>query len=325
MTIFNTKRSIFLVAFLMGIVSFVLCGFTLRDNSAEDGNRETADAALTETADSKDMETEFRPFSFLWITDTQAIAYLDGMYEKLGNVCTEYIENNNVVYFFGTGDYVGRSYFSEHWAGFQKMYKRISVPKIMVAGNHDISAERKSEKEQAIDIFLEQIYGERLTSERYYKNGLGVYDLFSAGGSDWIVIGMHFEYGEEELNWMDRVLKQYPDRKAVLLLHDYANGDRTLMPQGSRLYKKVVVPNENVRLILCGHCHGKYAWKQRPNKESDRFVVTIMYNFQDSKRYKGAPILLTIDPKEQKLHLDAYPFIGGVGHIQYDTDIDLNE
>ena len=61
---------------------------------------------------------------------------------------------------------------------------------------------------------------------------------------------------DEDIQWMNEVLAEYPDRIAFLNFHDYmlANGTRSGI--GNKLYKEVVVPNPNVVAVLSGHYTG---------------------------------------------------------------------
>ncbi len=77
---------------------------------------------------------------------------------------------------------------------------------------------------------------------------------------------MYLSYGvtDEEAAWADGVLKQFPDRNAVVLTHDYlvpsSNPDgrdsEISTPDGRLVHAKVVEPNPNVFLVLAGHRHG---------------------------------------------------------------------
>ncbi|HVK28008.1 MAG TPA: Ig-like domain repeat protein, partial [Nocardioides sp.] len=89
------------------------------------------------------------------------------------------------------------------------------------------------------------------------------YVLFSAGGLDFVAVGLSYGVTQAEADWADGVFKRYPDRNGILLTHAYiapstaADGrGASFSGDGSKLYDEVVTANPNVFLILAGHEHG---------------------------------------------------------------------
>lgn len=147
------------------------------------------------------------------------------------------------------------------------------VPNGVIAGNHD----NQSGTENGPGAIYNQYYGptryqalsEGWQNAKYggpWKEGdnQNHYDLFSAGGLDFVVVGLSYGVTREEAEWADSVFKQFPGRNGILLSHDYivpstnpdGRGAGFSAPDGSMLYKTVVEKNANVFLILAGHEHG---------------------------------------------------------------------
>ncbi|WP_426504813.1 carbohydrate-binding protein [Dactylosporangium sp. McL0621] len=90
------------------------------------------------------------------------------------------------------------------------------------------------------------------------------YVLFSAGGLDFVAVGLSYGVTPQEAKWADSIFKRYKDRNGILLSHDYlkpstnpdGRGADFSAPDGSPLYKQVVEANPNVFLVLAGHEHG---------------------------------------------------------------------
>ncbi|GEB14625.1 DUF5011 domain-containing protein [Pimelobacter simplex] len=89
------------------------------------------------------------------------------------------------------------------------------------------------------------------------------YVLFSAGGLDFVAVGLSYGVTQAEADWASSVFERYPDRNGILLTHAYiapstASDGRgaTFSGDGSKLYDEVVTANPNVFLILAGHEHG---------------------------------------------------------------------
>ena len=88
--------------------------------------------------------------------------------------------------------------------------------------------------------------------------------LFSAGGLDFVAVGLSYGVTQAEADWADSVFKRYTDRNGILITHDYISpveqprrpGCGLLRADGSPLYKAVVADNPNVFLVLAGHEHG---------------------------------------------------------------------
>lgn len=95
------------------------------------------------------------------------------------------------------------------------------------------------------------------------KDNQNNYVLFSAGGLDFVAVGLSYGVTQAEADWADEVFKRYPDRNGILLTHAYiapstaADGrGASFSGDGSKLYDEVVTANPNVFLILAGHEHG---------------------------------------------------------------------
>ena len=66
---------------------------------------------------------------------------------------------------------------------------------------------------------------------------------------------MGYGTGDEGIAWTNSILAKYPDRYAILGVHSYMHETGVLTTLGKGIYQKIVVPNPNVRLVLCGHHH----------------------------------------------------------------------
>ncbi len=89
------------------------------------------------------------------------------------------------------------------------------------------------------------------------------YELFSAGGLDFVAVGLSYGVTQEEADWASSVFGRYPDRNGILITHAYlapssaADGrGASFSTDGSRLFDRVVTNNPNVFLVLAGHEHG---------------------------------------------------------------------
>jgi hypothetical protein len=89
------------------------------------------------------------------------------------------------------------------------------------------------------------------------------YVLFSAGGLDFVAVGLSYGVTAEEAAWAGSVFERYHDRNGILLTHAYLAPSSApdgrgagFSADGSRLFDQVVKANPNVFLVLSGHEHG---------------------------------------------------------------------
>lgn len=61
--------------------------------------------------------------------------------------------------------------------------------------------------------------------------------------------------GDDEIAWVNSVLKQYPNRKAILNFHEYLEVTGGLGPIPQRIQNEIVKPNPNVCMVFSGHYH----------------------------------------------------------------------
>ncbi|MGW7683192.1 Ig-like domain repeat protein [Kribbella sp. NPDC054772] len=169
-------------------------------------------------------------------------------------------------------------------SSYQAILDKKGVVNQVIAGNHDnqlgaetgpasrfsktFSAERYQEVAKGWPAGAEyHAWDEKVNADGSItpgKDNQNNYVLFSAGGLDFVAVGLSYGVTPQEANWADSIFKRYKDRNGILLSHDYlrpsTNPDGRdagfSAPDGSPLYKQVVESNPNVFLVLAGHEHG---------------------------------------------------------------------
>ncbi|WP_136706386.1 metallophosphoesterase [Agromyces sp. H66] len=231
------------------------------------------------------------------------------------------------------------------------------VPNGVIAGNHD----NRSGTENGPEAIYNRYFGPdryRAAAGAWQQAEYGGswregdnqnhYDLFSAGGLDFVVVGLSYGVTREEAEWADGVFKQFSDRNGILLSHDYlapstqpdGRNARFTAPDGAMLYDRVVADNPNVFLILAGHEHG-VGTNVKPNVgEIDHGVVELLADYQfytvsadrlglteiggyapDAQLRFGASFfrMLQIDVERSIMHVDTYsPLLDEFGATEYD-------
>ncbi|PKM62772.1 MAG: hypothetical protein CVU97_03725 [Firmicutes bacterium HGW-Firmicutes-21] len=233
--------------------------------------------------------------TLLWVSNTKYYSKyndLNSRYTDIMNYAKEQYLNGNIAYVAHTGDLIDRSLTSDEIA--HKEYKIASdahfildnalVPNGVVSGDRDI-------KHSLADY---SYFSEYFGSSRYknfewyggsYKNNTHHYDLITIGNYDFLLLylGCYDEDGEDTVAWANAVLEAYPERNVILCTHEYI--DAAGMYSGDRaavIWERIVVPNENIKIILCGHNEGAVDRLRRVG-ESDRYVLEILANYQSAE------------------------------------------
>ncbi|QJW37227.1 metallophosphoesterase [Cellulosimicrobium protaetiae] len=346
------------------------------DDIAAGGSRDETDFAPREDYD----------FSLVHFTDTQYLA--EGAVEqetaeeravwaKAYTDLTRWVVDNaearNIAYAAHTGD-VNENYTRlpaddamaaqirgeyEFSSSAQKILDDANIPNGVLAGNHD----NLTGQDNGPGALFNEFYG----PDRYEALSAGWedasyggpwregdnqnhYDLFSAGGLDFVAVYLSYGVTDEEAAWADGVLKQFPDRNAIVLTHDYlvpsANPDgrdsEISTPDGRLVHAKVVEPNPNVFLVMAGHRHGVGINVRQDVGTEGSGVVELLADYQfyevtaeeaglteiggytpDQGLRLGASFLrlLQFDVDRSEMIVDTYsPWLANFGATEYDDE-----
>ncbi len=182
------------------------------------------------------------------------------------------------------GDLVDSAYDRTQWNVVSASLHRLDgrVPYLVVPGNHDTDAHRLGP--------IDDYFGPRsmpwITGTMEPGKIENNYALVDIGTRRWLVVGLEFGPRDAVLAWANRVLRAHHDLPAILVTHAYLYRDgsrygtpvpgladsrhdtQRFAPQafaytpregindGEQIWRKLVEPNHNVRLVLCGHDNG---------------------------------------------------------------------
>ena len=175
------------------------------------------------------------------------------------------------------------------------------------------------------------------------------YDLFTAGGLDFIAVNLGYGVSPEELAWANRVLARYADRNAIVLTHAFnkpstaADGrEADFSNDGERLETGVIAKNPNVFLVLSGHEHGVSIKIRRDLGRTGNNVVELLSDYQyyevkasqlglagidghaadDPLRFGSSFLqLLQIDTRRSELSVDTFsPLLNNFNATEFDNE-----
>lgn len=132
------------------------------------------------------------------------------------------------------------------------------------------------------------------------------YCLFNYKDYKFLIMNLELAPRNAVLKWADTIIAQNASRKVILVTHDYLdrngnhlndlktfglNGrneeDKLKGNNADAVFKKLVLKNANVILVLCGHKEGEYQKevkiKKSEDSEKSRRVFEILSDFQDEK------------------------------------------
>ncbi|GHH75501.1 metallophosphoesterase [Promicromonospora soli] len=231
------------------------------------------------------------------------------------------------------------------------------IPNGVVAGNHDNQSGTNPELydryfgpqryEEVSEGWADASYGGTMkpgSNENHY-------DLFSAGGLDFVVVGLSYGVTRDEAEWAASIFDRYSDRNGILLTHDYLEPSSSPDGRGANfggsdgplLYNLLVRDNPNVFMVLAGHRHGVGTNVRPPvigdigggvvelladyqfyTVSADQLGLTRIGGYNPADRLQfGASFfrMLQFDVDRGEVSVDTYsPLLGEFGATEYDTE-----
>ena len=308
------------------------------DSALPDLDTATDHVTDTNTDWDGDSVPEDYDFCFAWETDTQYYAE-EWQYHflNMNQWIVDNAEDMKIKYVIHTGDIVDDHDMIYQWENADeamKIFDDAGMPYGVLGGNHDVAAGLE------VNEFYHNYFGEdRFTSQETYggsyENNLGHYDLISENGQDFIIVYMSWNIYQEEIDWMNEVLAQYSDRKAILCFHPYTNVSQSngtyLDYFGEMIQQYVVAENPNVFAVLNGHYHGSSyetaMFDDDGDGVNDRTVYQICTDYQSGFEGGSEYIkFLYFDLDNNKIYMNSYsPYLDDYNFFDTDTVHVLNE
>jgi hypothetical protein len=282
-------------------------------------------------------------FTIIALPDTQ---YYSQTYPEIFLSQTSWIvdnrENLNVVFVTHLGDVVqiGASQFE--WDNAETAMSLLEdpgttglpegIPYGICVGNHDQSPNNRAgspeDDDETTQIYNEVFGVSRFEDRSYYgghysDNNDSHYELFSAGGMDFIIIHVEFDgtVGSilpDLIAWADNLLETYSDRRAIVASHSLLctgtlcpeSLDAPFSNQGQAMYD-AFKDNPNLFLMLCGHA-GVSTWQPRRTDTFDGNTIhTLLSNYQ---RFENCPLscgngylrIYTLSPQNNEITAQTY-------------------
>ncbi|MBN2580618.1 MAG: metallophosphoesterase [Pirellulales bacterium] len=263
-------------------------------------------------------------------------------YPAIYNAQTQFLVNNktalNLAYVLHEGDITDNNNTTE-WARASSAMQYLDNAGIsysLCPGNHDLG----SNSDNRTSLMSNYFPVSRLAARTETFGGVypgeptsphNSYSMFSAGGTDWLVLSLEFGPRDQIVAWADSVLKQYPDRQAMILTHAYLYSDNTRydyatygLSQQSTPYKYGIAglpggvndgqemwdqlkDNPNLQFVFCGHVLNDGTGYLASTAEQGNVVHQILANYQFlTSGGNGYMRLLEFLPDGQTVHVRTY-------------------
>lgn len=290
-------------------------GTSAKNQSVTDNGNSTLSAKTTSdsTWDPFKRPDQY-DFSFAWISDTQyySRSYPDN-FSHMNQWIVDHMNELKTKYLVHTGDIVDdwkRIYQWNNADASMKILDNAGLPYGVLAGNHDCGHGRESYTNYST-YFGEQRFKNKDYYGGSYMNNKGHYDLVSAGGVDFIIVYMSWDTYTPEVEWMNKVLAEYPNRKAILCFHRYLSSKGKIDYTGNLVQEQVVSKNPNVFAVLDGHYSGAAIKINKFDDDNDgiaeRPVYQICTDYQSADKGGSEYIkYFYFDIKNNKIYVNSY-------------------
>lgn len=269
--------SILLVTTMIALPSFIMT-ITSRTASANTNQENFTIVALP--------DTQYYSRTYWWIFDNQ----------------TEWIVQNenaqNIVFVVHLGDIVNNYNNEIQWRYADNAMKTLDgkVPYGLLPGNHDLDGGPTPALGAGAEEYEKFFPASRYEGYSYWGGSydpeavtslspnMNNYQLFSAGGMNFIALNLQYNPPIDVLTWADNILSYYSKRRAIISTHSYIDGTGAWSSGGPNIWKYLVVPNNNVFLVLCGHQYGPNgygAYEKIDNLGNNRTVYQLLSDYQD--------------------------------------------
>jgi len=252
----------------------------------------------------------------------------------------EHLAAQRIVFVSHVGDIVDRNN-PRQWRVARQNMDRFhgKVPYGITVGNHDLSG-RTGDSSLFQQVFGADRYknmpwyggtyaGRPEHTPRVSGNNANSFQLFTAGGMDFVIVHVECNAPDDVLAWVDAVLQKHRDRMAVITTHMYlgpipkpasrkewltvpqgrmqwkkVHGDRGNTPQ--QLWEKCFSKHANLFLVLAGDQSGVIALRQESRGEHGNVVHEVMQDYPRNADNSDWLRLFRFHPERKEIRVFTY-------------------
>ena len=227
------------------------------------------------TQDTEPSPRESDSWTVVLIPDTQHYVSDDvntKVLDKMMKWIAEEKENRNIKMVVHLGDMTDQNRQDE-WERIRHAYTYLDneVPYLLCVGNHD---QASYENESSINEFFtigdnecnQKVFGGSFESDKLQN----AYYIFNQSEKSYLFMALEYAPRDEVIAWADGVIKDHPDHRVLMSIHQYMTETSRLVSEDGRpdplstrgegndkvgIFKRLAQPNPNVEFIVCGHVY----------------------------------------------------------------------
>ena len=236
---------------------------------------------------------------------------------------TQWVADNkeelNIVFVTQLGDLVSSGDNLTQWENANRSMSKLegNVPWGVLPGNHDIFYGDSTNYDA---YFGYDRFSDKSWYVGAYKSGdnANSYQLFSAGGDDYLIFYLQYKPSDDVLFWSSNVIDQYPDRRVIVSTHDYIMGpfnSNRRSDIGERIWHSLIKQHaDQIFLVLCGHASTQSTITDTVN---GHVVYQMLSDYQNESNIESGWLrLLEFCPVQDKIFVKTYsPYLN-----EYKTD-----
>lgn len=254
-------------------------------------------------------------FTIIVLPDTQHYSdEFPEIYMSQTQWILEHKDDLNIVFVSHMGDIVQHDDADEsEWKAADAAMSLLDgvIPYGVLPGNHDMQVGGEA-------IYYEHYFPASRFDEYEWWGGSFDdnrynYQLFSAGGDEYIILHMQYCPTDAGIDWANTVLAQWPQRKAIVSTHSYLDSDGSWMKNcqdksngdnnGAKMWNRLVKKNHEVFMVLAGHVPG---FGRRDDFEG-RVVYQLLADYQDLPLGgSGYLRIMQFEPQNDIIHVSTY-------------------
>jgi hypothetical protein len=259
-------------------------------------------------------------FTIIVLPDTQ---YYSQSYPAIFSNQTQWIVDNvadmNILFVLHEGDIVNND-ITAQWVIANGSMSLLDgyVPWAVLPGNHDgTNVGTPSENLNNYNTYFpySQFSGETWYGGAYNNINTNSFALFSSEEDDYIIFSFQYHPSDAILAWANTTIAAHPDRRVIVVTHDYLDTDGTRTTEGNHIWNKFVSHHaDQIFLVLCGHMHGE---ARRQDTVNGHVVYQVLADYQNrTNGGDGWLRILEFHPAEDEIYVKTFtPY-----HDSYETD-----
>lgn len=235
-------------------------------------------------------------------------------------------DSRNIIGLLHVGDITNDN--AEHeWTNAREIFDVIEgkIPYVLASGNHDYDG-TEGRLTYMNDYFkVADMVDWPTWGDAYEPNKLeNHYQLFEIQGQPWIILSLEMGPRKAVVEWANKILDKYKDRRAIILTHGYLyygnqrynhlRGSQRATPHnyygdgmdGEELWNALVRKHPNVMMVICGHLSSGFVGYRVDEADYGNMVHQMMVNYEKLKGGYGFFRLLEFAPDGKTVQVRTY-------------------